>query len=131
MSETNATNAVRKTRATRRAACAFAMVAATTLAACLQHGTRAVPVAGPEANCAEACARRAPSCGDAECARGCRVALDRLVEREQREVIACVARESKKGCDDMTFAFCAARSGPYADGGPAPPKPPSDDDDNP
>jgi hypothetical protein len=122
------------TKAAKGIASLFTMIAATTLAACLQHGgPRAVAVRGPEANCADACERRAPDCRDTECARGCRVALDRLVEREQREVVACVARESResKTCDDMTFALCAARSGPYADGGPAPPKPPSDDDDSP
>jgi hypothetical protein len=54
--------------------------------------------------------------------------LDKLVEREGVSVLACVARAPR--CGDMTFAECAARSGPYADGGPAPPRPPSDDDDN-
>jgi hypothetical protein len=106
----------------------LAMLAATMLAACLQHGTRAVATRGPEANCADACERYASGCSAAACARGCRVAMDRLVEREQREVIGCVARASKTSCDDMTFAYCAARSGPYLDGGPPPPKPPSDDD---
>jgi hypothetical protein len=54
--------------------------------------------------------------------------MDRLVEHEQRFLLACVARASKTACDDMTFADCAARSGPYTDGGPLPPKPPSDDE---
>jgi len=100
----------------------------TVLAACLQHGTPAVPTAGPEADCAEACRQRAPSCSDAACARGCRLSMDRLVEREQAHVIACVAQMSKTTCGDLTFAECAARSGPYPDGGPPPPKPPSDDE---
>jgi hypothetical protein len=107
---------------------AFAIAAAMTLGACLQHGTPAVATPGPEEDCADACRAHAPGCSDAACARGCRVAMDRLVEREQRAVIACVARASKTTCDDMTFAECAARSGPYVNGGPPPPKPPSDDD---
>jgi hypothetical protein len=58
--------------------------------------------------------------------------LDRLVEREQPRLIACVARSSASAsatrCDESIFADCAARVGPFADGGPPPPKPPSDDD---
>jgi hypothetical protein len=107
---------------------ALAIAAVMTLAACLQHGTPAAATPGPEGDCAEACRAHAPGCSDAACARGCRVAMDRLVEREQRSIIACVARTSKTTCDDMTFAECAARSGPYVDGGPPPPKAPSDDD---
>jgi hypothetical protein len=106
----------------------LAAASLTTLSACFQHGTPAVATRGPEANCAEACERYASGCSKAMCARGCRVAMDRLVEREQRSVISCVARASKTTCDEMTFAECAARSGPYVNGGPQPPKPPSDDE---
>jgi hypothetical protein len=91
---------------------------------------------GPEARCAEACHSDARSCSEAQCARGCRIVLDKLVEHEGAQVLACVARATKRdrstkakpaACDEMTFADCAAHSGPYANGGPAPPRPPSDD----
>ncbi len=101
------------------------------LGACMQHGETNGPPPGPEASCADACRARAPSCSDVQCARGCRVMLDRLVEHEQPGLIACVARSSAKRCDESVFAECAARVGPFADGGPPPPKPPSDDDDDP
>ena len=86
-----------------------------------------VPTPGPEARCADACVAKAHACSTVQCARGCRLVLDKLVEHEGAHVLACVARAAKT-CDDMTFADCAARSGPYANGGPAPPRPPSDDD---
>jgi hypothetical protein len=98
------------------------------LPGCMQHGETNGPTSGPEANCADACRAHAPSCTDSQCARGCRVMLDRLVEREQPRLIACVARSSAKQCDESIFADCAARVGPFADGGPPPPKAPSDDD---
>jgi hypothetical protein len=53
--------------------------------------------------------------------------LDKLVEREEGLLLACVARATGS-CTDQTFAECAARTGPYADGGPAPPRPPTDDE---
>ena len=58
------------------------------------------------------------------------MALDRLVEKEGEQVIACVARAPRRTCDEMLFADCAARIGPYLDGGPPPPKGPSDNDDD-
>ncbi len=85
------------------------------------------PAPGPEARCADACAARAHACGEEACARGCRLVLDKLVEREEGLLLACVARATGS-CTDQTFAECAARTGPYADGGPAPPRPPTDDE---
>jgi hypothetical protein len=46
--------------------------------------------------------------------------IDRLVERQGEPVLACVAA-STGACDDRTWARCAARVGPHADGGPPPP----------
>ncbi len=89
------------------------------------------PTPGPEARCADACAAQAHACTAAQCARGCRLVLDKLVEHEGANVVACVARAgrgTKTACSDTTFAECAARTGPLADGGPPPPRPPSDDD---
>jgi hypothetical protein len=102
---------------------ASALFLLTALAACAAE----VPTPGPEARCADACVAKARACTSVACARGCRLVLDKLVEREGAQVLACVAR-AKGVCDDMTFADCAARSGPYANGGPAPPRPPSDDE---
>ncbi len=107
----------------------FSFVGFAASSGCMQHGETNGPTTGPEASCADACRAHAPSCTDSQCARGCRVMLDRLVEREQPGLIACVARSSAKSCDETIFAECAARVGPFADGGPPPPKPPSDDDD--
>ena len=90
----------------------------------------AEPTPGPEARCADACVSRARACSAAQCASGCRFVLDRLVEHEGAHVLACVASAKTKRCDDATFAECAARAGPYLDGGPTPPKAPSDDDDS-
>lgn len=81
---------------------------------------------GPEETCAKACETRAPSCTPRECARGCNLVLDRLVEREGDAVIACLAA-APAPCDDRAFGRCAARIGPHADGGPPAPPPPPDD----
>jgi len=85
------------------------------------------PPRGPEATCTKACAARAPSCSARECARGCNLVLDRLVEREGGHVLACIARgrPSTPSCDDRAWARCAALTGPHVDGGP--PAPPSGD----
>ena len=78
--------------------------------------------------CLKACsAHAARSCSDAECARGCEFILDRLVENEMRNVIACVGRTPRR-CSDMVWADCAAHVGIHADGGPPAPPPPSDDE---
>jgi len=93
----------------------------------------ASPPPGPEARCADACVAKTHACSAAQCARGCRIVLDKLVEREGPRILACVARAQPgkpATCDEMTFAECAARTGPYADGGPAPPRPPSEDGDD-
>jgi hypothetical protein len=97
------------------------------LVAALASCVAQAPTPGPEARCADACVAKAHACTTAACARGCRLVLDKLVEREGEHVLACVAR-AKGTCDEMTFADCAAQAGPYAGGGPAPPRPPSDDD---
>jgi hypothetical protein len=74
----------------------------------------------PDEACAAACERRIPRCGATACARGCQLALDRLVEHEGPAVLACVAA-SPAACDDWLWADCAAHVGPHADGGPPPP----------
>jgi hypothetical protein len=83
------------------------------------------PPRGPEETCAKACASRAAQCSSHECARGCNLVLDRLVEHEGDRVVACVAR-AKAPCDDRRWAYCATRVGPHADGGPPAPPPPPD-----
>jgi len=83
------------------------------------------PSERPEVACANACAKQIVGCSERECARGCELVLDRLVEREQPTVIACM-QESKQ-CGDGDWAACAARVGPHVDGGPdVPPPPPSE-----
>jgi hypothetical protein len=78
------------------------------------------PPHGVEETCAFACAAKAPECTFAECQRGCNLALDRLVEGETSGVLTCVVRQIDS-CGDRVWAHCAARVGPYADGGPPPP----------
>jgi hypothetical protein len=80
----------------------------------------AAPPRGPEQDCVEACASRAHQCGEVQCARGCNLVIDRLVERQGEPVLACVAA-STGACDDRAWARCATRVGPHADGGPPPP----------
>ena len=53
---------------------------------------------------------------------GCEFILDRLLEKEGDNVIACVARRSRR-CSVVVWADCAAHVGPHADGGPAAPVP--------
>ena len=83
------------------------------------------PPSGPEATCAQACEARASGCHREECLRGCNLILDRLAEGEGDRVIACMARTTT-ACSDRSWAHCAARVGPHADGGPPAPLPPSD-----
>ena len=68
---------------------------------------------------------RVRSCDEAACARGCDLASDRVVERQDSLVRACVKRVATKHarCDDAVWATCAVRVGPYADGGPSAPTP--------
>jgi hypothetical protein len=107
----------------RRAALALV---ACVVAACGQPRTEP-PAAGLEAWCADTCVASAHACDAPKCAHGCRLLLDKLVEREGGRVLACVAKAS--ACDDATFAECAVRSGPYVDGGPAVVKRAPDEDD--
>ena len=84
------------------------------------------PPRGPEETCFRVCAARATRCSRHECARGCNLVLDRLVENEGDHVLACVTR-TKAPCDDRAWSHCAALVGVHADGGPAPPPPRTDD----
>jgi hypothetical protein len=91
------------------------------------------PTPGPEGRCTDACVAKAHACTAAQCARGCQLVLDKLVEREGARILSCVARAAPgkpSTCNEMTFADCAARTGPNADGGPLPPRPPSIEDDD-
>ena len=80
-------------------------------------GCRAnAPTAGPEARCADVCEARARSVRGRELRA--RVPVRARPARRARRgdgVIACVAKA--KTCDDVTFASCAAVSGPYTNGG--------------
>jgi len=79
------------------------------------------PANKPIDACHASCEKRASrSCSEAECNRGCEFILDRLMEREMNNVIACVARTPRR-CTDEVWADCAARIGVHADGGPPPP----------
>jgi hypothetical protein len=99
----------------------FGMVA---LGAC---GRVYEPSNKPVDACVHSCERRASrQCSDDECRRGCEFILDRLVEKEQDNVVACVAKNARR-CTDVVWADCAVRVGVHADGGPpAPPPPPED-----
>jgi hypothetical protein len=78
--------------------------------------------------CVASCnARASRNCSEAECGRGCEFILDRLVEKEMNNVIACVARTPRR-CTDVVWADCAAHIGVHADGGPPAPPPPSEDE---
>jgi hypothetical protein len=90
------------------------------------------PPSRPEETCARACVERARAvCTEGECERGCRLALDRLIEKEGERVLACVAASKNRRCDDLLWADCAVRIGAHADGGPPPPpKPKTDDEDD-
>ena len=80
-----------------------------------------VPPNGPNDACRNRCDEKASArCSHAECVRGCEMSLDRIVEHEANNVIACVAR-STRGCSDTVWAECSARIGGHADGGPPPP----------
>lgn len=109
--------------ATRRAFCA-ASLAALALASC--HGLS--PSHTPLDACRRSCASKAErQCTGSQCERGCEMILDRVVEREGDNVIACVAASPRR-CTDVVWADCAAHVGPHADGGPPGPPPPADDD---
>jgi hypothetical protein len=76
----------------------------------------------------KACRDRASErCTDRECRRGCRLALDRLLEHEGEHVLSCIAGAKDRKCDDVSWAACTAMVGPHADGGPPAPPPGKDD----
>ncbi len=80
----------------------------------------------PIEQCTELCRTKARSaCSEPECARGCELVLDRIVEREAPGIIACVAR-SRRRCSDAAWAECGVLIGPHADGGPPALIPPDD-----
>jgi len=78
--------------------------------------------------CVATCVKRASrQCSEDECRRGCEFILDRLLEKEGDNVVACVARAPRR-CTDVVWADCAAKIGVHADGGPPAPPPPTDED---
>jgi hypothetical protein len=86
------------------------------------------PANKPIDTCVKSCVERASrSCSEGECSRGCEFILDRIVEKESDNVLACVARTPRR-CGDIVWADCAAQVGIHADGGPPAPPPPQDDD---
>lgn len=84
------------------------------------------PSSKPTDACRADCKKLAErSCTESECARGCEFILDRLVEKEGKNVVACVARHPRR-CSDVVWADCAARVGAHVDGGPPAPGPPEE-----
>ena len=78
--------------------------------------------------CVDTCVKRASrECSEGECRRGCEFILDRILEKEGDNVLACVARAPRR-CTDVVWADCAARIGIHADGGPPAPLPPVDEE---
>ena len=71
----------------------------------------------PEAKCEAKCsAKVASNCSEKQCSRGCAFILDRIIEREDDNVLACMGKT--KGCDDPQWAECAAAIGVHATGAP-------------
>jgi hypothetical protein len=70
----------------------------------------------PDIACADACKAHKNKCDEHECERGCAFVIDRLVEHQQTEILACV--EQANACDDPVWAECGAKIGAHADGGP-------------
>lgn len=86
------------------------------------------PSSQPMDTCKADCLKIAPrSCSEQECVRGCEFILDRIIERESKNVISCVARTPRR-CTDVVWADCAVKVGFHSDGGPPQPPPPSDDE---
>jgi hypothetical protein len=82
----------------------------------------------PLDTCRRSCeAKASRQCNEGECERGCEMILDRIIEREADNVIACVAAGSRR-CGDVVWADCAAHIGAHADGGPPAPGPPADEE---
>src|SRR5438874_10489860 len=86
------------------------VVAATGLVGGMAGGCRPVSSAKPTDvvdACTDACkAQAAKHCSEHDCDRGCMFVLDRLVEREQKAILACVSSASG-ACDDALWARCA------------------------
>lgn len=98
------------------------------LCALFSCGQAVEPANKPIDTCVRSCKSRASrNCSEGECMRGCEFVLDRLLEREGDNVIACVARRPRR-CTDTVWADCAAHIGVHADGGPPPPPPPQEED---
>lgn len=107
------------------ASTALALVLVLGMAAC---GRALEPANKPIDTCVKSCNERASrQCSEAECARGCEFILDRIIEKEGDNVLACVARTPRR-CTDIVWADCAAHIGDHADGGPPAPPPPQDED---
>lgn len=88
------------------------------LLALLATATACKGPATPEARCEAKCAARAQGrCAEKECERGCAFVLDRIVEREDDTVLACMSG-GKGPCDDAAWAQCAAAVGVHASGAP-------------
>jgi hypothetical protein len=86
------------------------------------------PANKPIDACVHSCTTHASrSCSDAECGRGCEFILDRLLEKEMNNVIACVVRTPRR-CTDVVWADCAVHIGVHADGGPPAPPPPAEEE---
>jgi hypothetical protein len=82
----------------------------------------------PIDGCRRYCEAKAKhQCSDDECARGCELILDRILEREGQQVVDCVASTPRR-CTDVVWADCAARIGPHLDGGPPGPAPPVEEE---
>lgn len=86
------------------------------------------PTNRPIERCVHSCVAKAKrQCSEAECERGCEFILDRIIEHEGDNVIACVAKNARR-CNDGVWADCAAKIGFHADGGPPAPPPPAEDE---
>ena len=84
------------------------------------------PANRPLDRCRASClAKTKQSCSEDECERGCEFIIDRLVEREGENVVACVAKHPRR-CNDVVWADCATHVGPHADGGPPGPTRPAE-----
>jgi hypothetical protein len=112
-----------------RRACAAAALGSLAFAPALAACGRALePENRPLDTCVRRCnARASRQCSEAECGRGCEFILDRILEKEGDNVLACVARAPRR-CTDVVWADCAAKIGIHADGGPPAPAPPVDEE---
>ncbi|HLK41219.1 MAG TPA: hypothetical protein VKU41_30920 [Polyangiaceae bacterium] len=58
------------------------------------------PPTGPEETCVRACRTTAAQCSRDDCARGCELVLDRLVQHEGDHVLACVGQAQSAGSSE-------------------------------